>query len=791
MNKNLKLLEFDIILDKAAELAVCPAAKQAILQCEASVDAEDIRYRLAKVDAITVMCQGQGAPSLYTVDDDMPSVIKRAELSGMLSMGELLKVLSLLNNGYRLLRFRDSVENFNEVLEEDFFLLYQNKDFAEILSNSIISETEMSDKASNELFRIRRDIANTEASIRNKLEQTIKSQDNGKFLQDNVVAMRNGRYVVPIKAEHKGDFGGVIHDVSASGSTIFVEPAAVVEANAKILQLKNEEQREIERILIDLTGVVASLSDRLYKGYDAMVALDVMIAKARLAINQLAVMPAISNDRSFSLVNARHPLIAKDVVVPIDIGLGIEDHNTLIITGPNTGGKTVTLKTVGLLLTMAMHGFLIPAAERSVVCCFNNIFVDIGDEQSIEQSLSTFSSHITNIKDILDNVDNSSLVLLDELGSGTDPAEGAALATAIIEELMQAGASTIATTHYAELKVFALETQGVQNASCEFDVATLRPTYKIILGVPGRSNAFLIGRRLGLKQDLIDLATKHLSAENKRFEKVIAELDNLKIEMKNQHDFIESQKAEAASILESAKKEQFFARQKAEEIKEEARRNARKALSLVEEEAHKLTDEIRKLQKQERMSSNEKAVKARELHRQAEQGLSGIAKKEQHKDITPITDCNVGDDVYSIDLQRNVSVFSVDKKKKTAVIVAGNIRSTVQFTRLAKATRSSVPDKKQLRRVRQQGVTSTADRKASSELMLIGKNVDEACMLADIFIDNAVMSGLTMVYLVHGKGTGALRKGLHQHLKTHRSIKKFRLGLYGEGEDGVTVVEIK
>ncbi len=790
MNKNYKLLEFDIILQKATEYAICDAAKQAIAECTATDDPEEMRLRLLKVDAVAVMCQAQGAPSLYTVTDDLPSIIKRAQLSGILSMGELLRVLSLLKNGARLLTFRNSVENFNEVLEEDFFLLYQNRDFAEVLSNSIISETEMADRASNELYRIRREIVNTEASIKERLERTIKSQEIGKYLQDNVVTMRNGRYVVPIKSEHKGDFSGVIHDVSASGSTIFVEPTAVVEANAKILQLKNEEHREIERILTDLSGIVASMSDRLLSGYTAMIALDAMLAKARLAIAQRAIMPNISKDHSFSLIAARHPLIAKDSVVPIDIGLG-DDYKTLIITGPNTGGKTVTLKTVGLLLTMAAHGFLIPASERSTVACFTDIFVDIGDEQSIEQSLSTFSSHIHNIKNILDEVGDSSLVLLDELGSGTDPAEGAALATAIIERLMASGACLIATTHYAELKVFALETQGVQNASCEFDVATLRPTYKIILGVPGRSNAFLIGRRLGLSQELIDAASKHLSAENMRFEKVITELDNLKLEMKNQHDYIENLKAEATGILESAKKEQFFARQKAEEIKEEARRNARKALTAVEEEAHRLTDEIRKIQRDERMSSSEKAAKARELHKQSEQSLSGISKTEVQPDLKPITDCNVGDTVYSTDLRRNVTVFSVDKKKKIAVVVSGNIRSNVQFARLAEANKSSEQNKKQLRRVRQQGLTSNADRKTGSELMLIGKNVDEACMLADMFIDGAVMSGLNMVYLVHGKGTGALRKGLHQHLKTHRSVKKFRLGLYGEGEDGVTVVDLK
>ncbi len=790
MNRNHKLLEFDIILSKTAEFAVCEQAKQSILSCKHAENSYEMEQMLQKTDAITVMCQAQGAPSLFSISSEFLSITKRAQLSGMLSMGELLSVLSLLKNADRLLRFRDSVENFNMVLDEDFFFIYQNKELAERLEESILSETEMSDKASAELARIRREIVNTELSIKDKLERTVRSQESSRFLQDNVVTMRNGRYVVPIKAEHKGDFSGVIHDVSASGSTIFVEPTAVVEANAKILRLKNEEQREIERILIDFTGIVAVVSERLVNSYNAVVELDILLSKARLAIAQRAEMPSVSKSNAFSLVSARHPLIARDEVVPIDVTLG-EEYDTLIITGPNTGGKTVTLKTVGLLLTMASHGFLIPASHRSVVSRFDEIYVDIGDEQSIEQSLSTFSSHIKNIKTILDNVDKNSLVLLDELGSGTDPAEGAALATAIIEQLMELGAFTIATTHYAELKIFALETDRVQNASCEFDVATLRPTYKIILGVPGRSNAFLIGRRLGLSQQLIDSASLHLSAENKRFEKVLAELDSLKLDMHNQNEYIEMLKSQASTALDAAKHAQSKAQIKAQELIDDAKRQAKKTLSDTENEAHKLLDEMRKLQRDERISGAEKAAAAKDLLKRSEAGLSRLGKDNDDKDFKPISGCNVGDSVYSIDLKRNVSVFSVDKNKKTAVVVSGNIRSTIAFSRLAAAKSGMQNDSKTRRQERRNSVTSNADRKASSELMLIGKNIDEACMLADIFIDNAVMSGLNMVYLVHGKGTGALRKGLHQHLKSHRSIKSYRLGLYGEGEDGVTIAELK
>ncbi len=789
MNRNYKLLEFDIILDRAAEFAVCEESKKAVLNCDRAENSHDMQLSLRKTDAVGVMCQAQGAPSLFTVTADLPSILKRAELSGTLSMGELLCVASVLKNGERLLRFRDSVENFDMVLDEDFFFIYQNKDLLERLTSSILSETEMSDRASAELARIRRDIVNTEQSIKDRLEKTVRSGDSSRFLQDNVVTMRNGRYVVPVKAEHRGEFSGVIHDVSASGSTVFVEPAAVVEANAKILRLKNEEQREIERILIDFTGIVATLSDRLLNGYNAMISLDILLAKARLALSQRAVLPSVSHDRYFSLHMARHPLIPRDEVVPIDISLG-EEYETLIITGPNTGGKTVTLKTVGLLLTMASHGFLIPTSERSVVTYFDEIFVDIGDEQSIEQSLSTFSSHVKNIKHILDKVSKNCLVLLDELGSGTDPAEGAALATAIIEQLMDKKAFLIATTHYAELKVFALETENVQNASCEFDVATLRPTYKIILGVPGRSNAFLIGKRLGLSDELIDSAALHLSAENKRFEKVLSELDRLKLDMSNQNEYIDKLREETSLTLNDAKLAKEKAEKEAALILDNARRTAKKSLSDTENEVHRLMDEVRRLQKAERMSANEKAIAAKELLKRSQVGVSELSSKEEETNFKPIKDCNVGDSVYSIDLKRNVSVFSVDKAKKTAVVVSGNIRSTIQFQRLCTAKKSE-QNTRTKRRERGTGVTSTADRKASSELMLIGKNIDEACMLADMFIDNAVMSGLNMVYLVHGKGTGALRKGLHQHLRTNRSVKSFRLGLYGEGEDGVTIAELK
>ncbi len=788
MNRNFKLLEFDKVIAMAAEHAVCECTAEKLTTMKPAQNAYDMRRDMQKTDAVVVMCQAQSMPSLFTLSDNIPDIVKRAKLQGVLSMAELLYICSCLKNGDRLNRFRDSCESFPEILEEDFFFVYANRDFASELEMCILSETEMSDGASAELKRIRREIQNTESSIKDKLEKTIKGGDTGKFLQDTVITMRNNRYVVPVKSEHRSEFGGVIHDVSSSGSTVFIEPAAVVEANAKILRLKSEEQDEILRILTAFSVRVASLADRIVNGYNAIIDIEVLLCKARLAITQNAVMPTFSDKAQLSFIKARHPLIPKQEVVPIDVHVG-QEFNTLVITGPNTGGKTVTLKTVGLLLAMAKHGFLLPVLEKSTVGYFEDIFVDIGDEQSIEQSLSTFSGHVKNLKVILEQASSGCLVLLDELGAGTDPAEGAALATAIIEQLMGRGAVTIATTHYAELKLFALETLGVQNASCEFDVATLRPTYKIIFGVPGRSNAFLIGQRLGLSAELIASASQHLTAESKRFEDVLSQLDELKQQLRDGSDEVERLKAQAQEELERAKEQRKKAQSDADSIINSAQQKAKNTLSAVEKEAYDITMQLRAVQKQSVLSMAEKNAKVRELQRRSEQAASGISSGTVDSTHAPIKDCNVGDEVYIVDLKRNGSIFSVDKKKKTAVVVAGNFKSTLAFSRLAEAKKSE--NIKKTRPRTKHNVQSRADRQVRTELMLLGKNVDEACMEADNFIDGAVLSGLKIVYLVHGKGTGVLRKGLHAHLKTHRSVKKYRLGLYGEGEDGVTVVELK
>ena len=506
--KYLKSLEFDKILNTALSYVLCEEARELLQNETPGETAEDVRLLLRRTDEITTLLIKNGSPRFSHVDH-VAFTLQRAVKGGVLSMSELLEIAATLRNFRELSGWYHITEHDALSIDDLFYAMTPQPGLEKAIGEAILSETEMADTASDTLYDVRRKIRAAENSIRDKLDHLTKSQANAKYLQESVVSLRNGRFVVPVKAEYRGEIGGVIHDVSSSGSTLFVEPTAVVEANAKILQLRNQEQQEIERILAAFSAQCANLEPMFSFGYEAMLKIDALLAKAHLALEQKAMCPTVRDDVSFSLVRARHPLIDPEKVVPIDVELG-RTYDTMVITGPNTGGKTVTLKTAGLLCTMARFGYLIPAHESSEVCVFDDILVDIGDEQSIEQSLSTFSGHMKNITEILACAGPRSLVLMDELGAGTDPAEGAALAVSIIEELREKGAHVMATTHYAEMKTFALETPGVQNASCEFNVETLRPTYRISVGVPGKSNAFLISAKLGISEHIIERAKTHL-----------------------------------------------------------------------------------------------------------------------------------------------------------------------------------------------------------------------------------------------------------------------------------------
>ncbi|MEE0756516.1 endonuclease MutS2 [Allofournierella sp.] len=788
-----KTLELDKILERAAALAVCPEARTLLLEQPAGETPDEVRYALSQTDAIASLLLKNGSPRFGGVSG-VDKVVSRAVKGGVLSMAELLEVAGTLRNFQNLVSWYGLTEHDMLPVDDLFYALSPQPGLEKQISSAILSPEEMADTASNTLFEVRRKIQATENSIRDKLDAIIKNSTTNKFLQDAVVSIRNGRFVVPVRAEYRGEVGGVIHDVSSSGATVFVEPTAVVEANAKIMQLRSQEKAEIERILIAFTEQVASIEPMFNFSYKAMLDIDVLLAKAHLALEQKAWMPQVADDVHFDLKKARHPLIDPDKVVPIDVALG-ENYDTLVITGPNTGGKTVTLKTAGLLCAMAQHGLLIPAHEHSTVCVFTDYLVDIGDEQSIEQSLSTFSGHMKKITGILDNAFKGSLVLLDELGAGTDPAEGAALAVSIIEQLRIQGALVMATTHYSELKVFALETAGVVNASCEFDVESLRPTYKLSVGVPGKSNAFLISEKLGLPARVIQRAQTHLASDDKRLDDVLAQLDDLKLQLKESQAEAEKAKAEAEKMLEKAREKCDALVRQGETELEAARLKARQMTQQVQAEAYALTDELHKLQKDDKQSAAQRAARAREIARKDAERLfakSDVAHNPVRQ-FVPLKEVRVGQEVVIAEYDQLATVTSLPDRNGMVEVRAGIIRTKVPLSGLKAPDKLQKPQKKGGRAAPapRSATVQRVERSASMEINLLGMTVEEALMETDQFIDHAVMNGQTMVYLIHGKGTGALRNAIHQHLRGHKNVKSFRLGRYGEGEAGVTVVELK
>jgi len=750
---------------------------------------DEVRAALEQTDAMTTLLIKNGSPRFSSVEN-VRGIVQRAEKGGVLSMAELLTVADTLRNFRELVKWYGLTEHDVLPVDDLFYAMTPQPTLEKTIKDSILSENEMADTASDTLYDIRRKIHAAENSIRDKLDAITKSQSASRYLQDAVVSLRNGRFVVPVKAEHRGEVGGVIHDVSSSGSTLFVEPTAVVEANAKILQLRNLEQAEIERILAAFSAQTAALEPMFTFGYGAMLELDVLLAKARLALDQKAMKPQVNDDHAFSLVRARHPLIDPAVVVPVDIALG-GAYDTMVITGPNTGGKTVTLKTAGLLCAMAQHGYLIPAHESSSVCVFGEILVDIGDEQSIEQSLSTFSAHMSNIVQILREVDDQSLLLFDELGAGTDPIEGAALAIAIIESARSQGALIAATTHYAELKTFAMTTAGVENASCEFDVQTLRPTYRLLIGIPGKSNAFAISRRLGLDESVIQAAQQQMDSDSVRFEDVLTQLEE-----KRQR--LEKAQAEADRLWrqreEDARKARTF-REQMEKAKDNARTKGEAEAKRIVRQAQAQADEIfaqldqlrRQQQKQINFQElNDAKAAVRHSLNQAQEALH-LRSEPQEPAYAPSRPIEVGDLVELPGVKMAASVLAVNNDG-TLLLQAGKMKMTVkaQQVRLPEGQ----PKKKPAAPVGGSPKLNLQSR-ASSELDIRGYETLEAESVVENYIDSAVMAKLGTVTIIHGKGTGALRKAVHEMLKRNKAVKSFRLGRYGEGEAGVTVVELK
>ena len=783
MDKNYRALELDKILEMVAKEATCPDAAELARAIQPVYTAAEARHLLEETDAAFVLMAKFGAPSFYGLQN-VTNALRRAQAGGGLGLPELLAVGATLRAIRSLKQWHEKSASVKNALTARFEILAPNKYLEEKIFTCIVSEEEVADAASPALAAIRRKIRAASVRAREQLDKLIRSTSHQKHLQEAIVTQRGGRYVVPVKAEYRGEIPGLVHDTSASGATVFIEPMSVVEANNEIRVLQSDEQDEIARILLELSGEAGEFSDSIIDSYQYAVQLNLIFAKAQVAYRMKAVVPVIDESRRTVLHAARHPLIDKDQVVPTDISLG-ESFDALIITGPNTGGKTVSLKTIGLLTLMAMCGLMIPAGEGSRVAVYRHILADIGNEQSIEQSLSTFSAHMTNIIRILRVADSQSLVLLDELGAGTDPVEGAALATALIEELRRKGARLACTTHYAELKAYALETDGVENACCEFDVATLRPTYRLLIGVPGKSNAFAITRRLGMDGRIVDRAGELVSRENTAFEQVVGRLEESRRALEDQ---LEQAREEARKARESAKQ--------SEEKLEEAERQAQKEMDRARQEAALIVqktrqqadallnelDELRR-QKNKALSAEQKA-RLRAGMRDLEKASDPVRRRSNDGYVLP-RELKVGDPVLIFDIDKEATVLEAPKDGQV-LVQAGVIKTRVALSNLRLLTKTQ--QKKQLGRTVTRSVST---QEASTSLDLRGQNVEEGLMEVDAFLDRASRMHLSQVTIIHGKGTGVLRAGVQKHLRKCPQVKSFRLGTYGEGESGVTIVELK
>ena len=791
MNKYYKKLELDKILELLAEQTWSDVCRERALKLKPQNDIEKVRTELSRTDDAFTLSSRFGTPRFRKIKDISGS-IKRAKSGSMLSFRELLDTADVLRETAALASWYSQCEGIENSLAEFFNGLQPLKALEERITVSIISEEEMSDAASAELSSIRKRITRHGQHIREQLDAMLKNKNTQKFLQENLVTMRDGRYVVPVRSEHKNDVPGLVHDTSATGQTFFIEPMSVVEANNEIRVLKAKEQAEIERITREISEQIAGSAESISENLRISLILEMYFAKANLGAKMRAITPKIGEEPNVVLNAARHPLLDPDTAVPITVEIG-EKYGCLIITGPNTGGKTVSIKTVGLLTLMAMCGLMIPASDGSYVGMFGSIYVDIGDEQSIEQSLSTFSSHMTNVVYILEHADDRSLVLIDELGSGTDPVEGAALAVSVLTELNARGSRVLATTHYQEVKMFALETEGVENASCEFDVETLRPTYKLVVGVPGKSNAFAISQRLGMPQHVISRAQELVSTENKRFEQVVDALERSRQELEALKESVavsernarltEDELKQKLSALEAQKeKELEGARQRAMSIISETR--ARSDLLLNELEELKKTKDKEALRKG---LSDAKSRVNRELDRMHDEANPVVERRAE--DYVLPRPLKAGDLVMLADTKREGSLLTVPNMSGVCYVQVGmmRVKTNQKNLRLIDNKKKQQPTggkvKKQL--------TSNMTRRGGMELDIRGMMGDEGVLEVERFIDSAQMSGLSTITIIHGKGTGALRAAVHQALKTNPSVKSYRLGEYGEGEAGVTVVELK
>ncbi len=788
-NRTLRVLEFDKIAQRLSQGAVCSSTRERCLAIEPVDDIYEAERLIAQTTEAESLIIKKGAPPISPIKNAKAAAL-RAAAGGVLTMGELLNVGHCLRIARGLLGYLsgEAEEGGFPQIAVAAAGLAEDRRLEQNIFGSILSEEDMADEASPELSRIRRQIRSLDNKVRDLLGDMVKSPKYGPLLQDAIVTMRGDRFVIPVKSEYRASVPGIIHDSSASGATIFVEPMAAVEINNKLRGLLGEEQEEIERILAELSEKAGAASELIASGYDSIMELDFIFAKGKLSRAMDGEPPRLNADGRINIKKGRHPLIDKSKVVPTDIYLG-GDFDTLIVTGPNTGGKTVSLKTLGLLTLMAQSGLHIPASEESEIAVFGQVFADIGDEQSIEQSLSTFSSHIVNIIDILKKADHRSLVLFDELGAGTDPVEGAALATAILERVRSTGARTAATTHYSELKLYALSTPGVENAACEFDVESLRPTYKLLIGVPGKSNAFAISKRLGLEDEVIERARSLVNSDNIRFEDVISSLEASRAQAQRELEGVEAARAETMAARESALRQQETVEKQKEKILTDARRDAKRLYEQAKKEADTIVREMQALLKNAR-EDNLKAIednrrKLRQGMGKMEEALSEDVFTAKGGSIDP-KKLKKGMEVEVTTMNQNGTLLTLPDKNGNVQIQMGILKITANVSALREARSAA---KKRAADYHPGSSGSVAAVK--TEIDLRGQMVDEAIMAADKYLDQAAMAHLATVSIIHGKGTGALRSAIHDLLRHHPHAKSFRLGKYGEGETGVTIVELK
>ena len=783
--KSLQKLELSAVLEQLADCAHSEAGKDRCRKLLPLNDAEEITLLQGQTTAACKLITLKGSPSFHEVKEIGPS-LERADRGGCLTPTELLRIAGVLRC-IRNARAYYNGDYTQTVLDVYFQELSPNRYLEEKITNSILSEDEIADAASSELADIRRHMRIQSAKVKDSLQKIITSPSYAKYLRDPIITLRGDRYVVPVKSEYKSEIPGLVHDVSSSGGTFFIEPMSAVNANNALRELLIKERKEIERILAELSAEAASFRESINLSVEMLTALDVIFAKARLSLRMDGMEPEIRTNGTTELKRARHPLIERKSVVPITVRLGT-DFDTLIITGPNTGGKTVTLKTIGLLTLMAECGLHIPADHGSAVSVFSKVLADIGDEQSIEQSLSTFSSHMKNIVQIVNDCDDETLVLFDELGAGTDPAEGAALATALIEFCRQCGSRVAATTHYAELKLYAMRTEGVMNASCEFDVETLRPTYKLLIGIPGKSNAFAISKRLGLSDVIIDKAKSFVNENDKNFEDVLAQLEQQRQQMETAK--LEAERLQQETAQMRAKSEEYYAEIKRE--REKAMRSARAEAQAIIDNARRasneVAEELKQLRKQMKdaadvQGSNAKQAELRRRLNEAEEQFSG--KQTAPERPVPSRAIKAGDTVEILKFGTKATVLSINKDG-TYELQAGIMKVTAKPEEVYLIEETQ----QQVKKIIERSKREFRNTPAAMELDIRGMSADEAVATLSIFLDNAMLANLAQVRIIHGKGTGVLRKAVHEELKRNRAVKKYRLGVYGEGEDGVTIAEL-